>query len=88
MVIRSFGDGIRHGLAAGAAPATKGILMYVPPLQKECPVCHHMVAINYVRGKEVQRCFCGARQSSRGGGDATLLALRQYDKRRAELNER
>jgi hypothetical protein len=46
------------------------------------------VAINYVRGKEVQRCFCGARQSSRGGGDATLLALRQYDKRRAELNER
>jgi hypothetical protein len=62
--------------------------MYVPPLQKECPVCHHMVAINYVRGKEVQRCFCGARQSSRGGGDATLLALRQYDKRRAELNER
>jgi hypothetical protein len=60
----------------------------MPRLQKECPVCHHMVAINYVRGKEVQRCFCGARQSSRGGGDATLLALRQYDKRRAELNER
>ena len=30
--------------------------MYVPPLQKECPVCHHMVAINYVawqRGAEV-----------------------------------
>jgi len=38
--------------------------------------------------KRSQRCFCGARQSSRGGGDATLLALRQYDKRRAELNER
>jgi hypothetical protein len=52
------------------------------------PVCHHLVAINYVRGKEVQRCFCGARQSSTGGGDATLLALRQYDKRRVELNER
>ena len=81
--------------------------MYVPPLQKECPVCHHMVAINYVRGKEVQRCFCGARRAAEvaamlalshekrrlwlffwGTHEATLLALRQYDKRRAELNER
>jgi len=27
-------------------------------------------------------------RAAEGGGDATLLALRQYDKRRAELNER
>jgi hypothetical protein len=57
-------------------------------MQKSLPNCTgHLVAINYVRGKKVQRCFCGAAEQQRWR-DATLLALRQYDKRRAELNER